>query len=150
MSAPGDRPLRILCVDDNEMVATALGRRLAIEPGVEWVGVVFNGIEAYERILEARPDLVLMDIDMPEIDVFAVVAQLAQVAPGIRVVMLSGHVDVELIERAIDGGAWGYLSKNDDIPELVECMRRAARGEIAFSREVEAVHRGALRRNSAG
>lgn len=136
-------PLRVLCVDDNDMLSDALARRLAAEPSIAWSGVVRDGRDAYDRVMETRPDIVLMDIDMPGVDSFSIVARLAQEAPGVRVVMFSGHIDPGYIDRALDCGAWGYLSKNDDVPALLESLRLVARGELAMSGEVERVRRGA-------
>ena len=134
--------LRVLCVDDNDLLSEALGRRFARDPAIDWAGVVREGREAYDRVLQAAPDIVLMDIDMPGVDVFSIVARLSAEAPHVRVVMFSGHISPEYIERALDSGAWGYLSKNDDIPALLEGLRMVARGELAMSRDVERVRRG--------
>ena len=136
-----DQPhtLRVLCVDDNEMVSQALRRRLADEPGLEWAGVVRDGGEAFERVRQVRPDVVLMDIDMPGVDTFAIVARLSAEVPDSRVVMFSGHINPGYIDRALDCGAWGYLSKNDDVSALMDGIRLVGRGEIAMSHDVETV-----------
>jgi len=130
-----------MCVDDNELLAEALARRLGAEADFHWVGIVTDGTSAYNRIIETKPHLVLLDIDMPDLDSFSVVERLAESSPEIRVLMFSGHVSHEYIRRAIDGGAWGYLSKNDDIDRLINSLRLAGRGEFVFSSEVEAVMR---------
>ena len=140
MQEPPNR-LRLLCVDDNEMLADALGRRFAHESDLCWLGVVNQGVVAYARVMELRPDIVLLDIDMPDIDSFAVAEKLAADAPDVRVLMFSGHVSHDHIKRAIDSGVWGYLSKNDDIDSLIDRIRQAGRGEFVFSKEVEAVQR---------
>jgi len=135
------RPLRVLCIDDNEMVARALGRRIESEPLMKWVGVVHEGALAYDRVREELPDVVLMDIDMPGTDPFLTVERLSKDIPSARVVMFSGHVNSAFIERALDCGAWGYLSKNDDVARLLEGIRRVGDGEIVLSEEVRAVQR---------
>ncbi|MGH7241851.1 MAG: response regulator [Phycisphaerales bacterium] len=140
-------PLRILCVDDNLMVAEALGRRIAREPDMIWCGVITETDPIYNCLIELQPNIVLMDIDMPMTDTFAIVARLAEFAPHVRVLMFSGHVIPAYIDRAFDCGAWGYLSKNDDVAKLLDAIRRAARGEIAVSEEVEIVQRHTLHRN---
>lgn len=131
--------LRIMCVDDNELLAEALGRRLRCEPDFLWVGVIIEGAHAFDRIVQAAPDIVLLDIDMPDLDSFRVVEELAEKSADIRVLMFSGHVSQDYIRRAVDSGAWGYLSKNDDIDRLILAIRRAHSGEVVFSKEVEAV-----------
>lgn len=135
--------LRILCVDDNEMMISAMERRVQHEPGLAWVGAVSDGAVALEAVRSARPDVVLMDIDMPGVDTFALVERLAEELPAVRVVMFSGHVRPGFIDRALDCGAWGYLSKSDDTANLIEGIRRVGKGEIALSREVLAVQRRA-------
>jgi len=131
--------LRVLCVDDNELMADALRRRFEQESALAWEGIITQGSLAYDRILEVRPDIVLMDIDMPNIDTFTIVERLCCDVPEIRVLMFSGHVSPKDIDRALDCGAWGYLSKNDDVTKLIDAITRAGRGELVFSYEVDAV-----------
>jgi DNA-binding NarL/FixJ family response regulator len=138
-------PLRVLCVDDNAMVTMALARRLGAESALVWIGGINDGVDLVRRIEEARPDIVLMDVDMPDVDAFAVVEGLAKSSPAIRVIMLSGHVDPAYVDRAMDCGAWGYLSKNEDVSGLIADVHRVGRGEIAFSNEVQAARRSAGR-----
>ncbi len=139
------RTLRVLCMDDNEMVADAFRRRIDQESDMRWAGVVLTGDHALEQILAAGPDVVLVDIDMPGVDSFDIVRRLAAAAPHVRPVMFSGFLDPDYIERALDCGAWGYLSKNEDVGRLIDGIRRVGRGEIAFSRDAEAVRAMNLR-----
>jgi DNA-binding NarL/FixJ family response regulator len=141
-AAPDGPCLRVLCVDDNAMVTVALGRRLDNEPSIRWVGEIHDGVNLVQRICEARPDVVLMDVDMPLVDAFELVESLSQRDPSIRVVMLSGHVDPEYVDRAMDCGAWGYISKSEDVAVLIEGVQRIGRGEFVFSGEVQAAQRG--------
>jgi DNA-binding NarL/FixJ family response regulator len=149
MSDDRPAPFRVLCVDDNEMVADALRRRISQEPRLAWDGVVTDGEAAYATIAQCRPNVVLMDVDIPGVDTFSIVARVAADLPDARVLMLSGHVQPADIDRAIDSGAWGYISKNDDVSELIEGIVRVGNGEIAFSGEVEAVMRNASARRTA-
>ena len=144
MSPQASDPLKVLCVDDNEMVATALSRRIREEPGIAWAGVVMEGAAAYEQVRMILPDIVLMDIDMPGVDSFSIVEHIAADLPGVRVVMFSGHLNPAYIERAMDAGAWGYLSKNEDVARLIEAIRSVGRGEFALSEDVKAVQRSGL------
>ncbi|MBS0190374.1 MAG: response regulator transcription factor [Phycisphaerales bacterium] len=137
-----DAPLRVMCVDDNELLAGALRRTLEREPGMRWAGFISGGNLISARILEASPDVVLMDIDIPGVDVFEQAQIVSSCAPHIRVLMLSGHVLPHYIDRALDSGAWGYLSKNDDVPQLLQHIRLAAQGQIVLSAEAAAVRRG--------
>lgn len=139
-------PYRVLCVDDNELVASALERRMQKEPLLKWSGVVSVGSAVLQSVRDKSPDIVLMDIDMPGVDSFMLVERLAAESPEVRVLMFSGHVTSEYIDRALNCGAWGYLSKNEDVAELLAGVLKAARGEIALSREAMAVQHSALRR----
>lgn len=143
MDDRSQRPLRILCVDDNDLVADALRRRVARDDSLQWLGLVSDGRSIEPRTREVEPDIVLMDVDMPDVDTFAIVERISSEMPRVRIVMLSGHVDVRYINRALDCGAWGYLSKNEDGSALIECIKRVGRGEVVLSAEAEAVHRRA-------
>jgi two-component system response regulator DesR len=131
-------PVRILCIDDNRLIAEALERRLATEPRLQWVGWVSNLVDAAGQALQARPDVVLLDIDMPGRDSFDVLREIAATLPSAKIVMLSGHVRLEYVDRAIDAGAWGYLSKNESMEDLFAAIMRIALGEFVLSAEVEA------------
>jgi DNA-binding NarL/FixJ family response regulator len=131
--------IRVLCVDDNDLVARSLSRRVGQEPGLAWLGVVTETDDIVQRVTEMAPDVVLMDIDMPGVDTFAIVEELATSHPSARVVMFSGHIDATYIQRALDSSAWGYLSKHDDVNNLISGIKLVGSGEIVFSRDVEAV-----------
>jgi two-component system response regulator DesR len=123
-------------------MAEAMERRLAAEPRLEWVGWVSDSSEAPAHAQRKEPDVVMLDIDMPGQDSFEVLRDLVRVVPRTRVVMLSGHVRQDYIDRAIDGGAWGYLSKNESMDDLFAAILRIASGEFVLSPEVEAEYRG--------
>ncbi|HZW09407.1 MAG TPA: response regulator transcription factor, partial [Phycisphaerales bacterium] len=137
----GSRPVTLLCVDDNVLLGKALGRCINAEPSLKWLGAVSDGNEAIETAQRLRPDVILMDIDMPGFDTFRMVEELAEKLPDTRVVMLSGHVDREYLKRALDAGAWGYLSKAEETDVLIDGVHRAARGEIALGKEIDALQR---------
>lgn len=139
----GRRRLRIVCIDDNAMIASALVRRLESDPTLTCIQVVREGNTSYQVVREASPDIVLMDVDMPGVDTFAIVERLAADLPDVRVIMFSGHVNPEFIDRALDAGAWGYLSKNEDVVDLIDAIRRAGQGEIVLSKEAQTVQRSA-------
>ncbi len=141
MSNACAQPLRVLCVDDNTLVADALGRRLAQEPTIRWLGLVSEGTLVVPRTLELRPDVLLMDVDIPDVNTFAIVERLSREAPSVRVVMFSGHVNAGYIGRALDCGAWGYLSKHENGEVLIDCIKRVGRGEVVLSAEADAVHK---------
>ena len=129
--------MSVLCVDDNAAVAEALEVKVGRTEGFEWKGALPRADDLVAVCLRERPMLVLLDVDMPGRDPFEALAELVEKCPETRVVMFSGHVRRDLVTRAVDAGAWGYVSKNDGEEELVAALRRVAAGELALSPEAK-------------
>lgn len=138
MSAQANR-ITILCVDDNEDVARALRRKLDLAGGMDWRGWLPDADTLVANVQQHCPAVVLLDIDMPGVDPFAAMLQLSSDCPDTRVIIFSGHIRRELIDRALDSGAWGYISKNDGEIALVDAIRRVTAGELVLSPEAQAV-----------
>jgi DNA-binding NarL/FixJ family response regulator len=128
-------PIQVLFVDDNRMLAEAFERRLGLESSTRFAGWSDNSNEACKRAKEAGATIMLLDIDMPG-DSFEVVRQMAQECPDVRVIIFSGYVRAEYIDRAVDAGAWGYISKNEGIEVVIDAIRRVAAGEFILSPDV--------------
>lgn len=133
---PPDRCIRVLCVDDNPLVADAVAMRLQLAGGFECVGHLLDASSMLAEVARLRPDVVLMDLDMPGSEPFEMMRTLSRAFPETRVLVLSGHVRRDLLDRAIEFGAWGYLSKNDDAEMLVNAVRRVAGGEFVLGPEL--------------
>ena len=142
------RPIRVMCVDDNELVAEAVQRRITYEPRFEWAGWASHTNDLLPLVQKEKPDVLLFDIDMPGRDPFTVVAELAQAAPEIRTLMFSGYVQGDYIDRAIEAGAWGYVSKNASITEVLSSVEQVASGEFALTQEAAAEQRRSPRRTA--
>lgn len=138
MTAPSTG-ISVLCVDDNQDVARALRRKLVLVNGFDWRGWLPDAGELLGNAKQHCPSVILLDIDMPGPDPFGVLAELSAQCPDSRVVIFSGHIRRELIDRALDSGAWGYVSKNDGEAALVDAIRRVNAGELVLSPEVQAV-----------
>jgi DNA-binding NarL/FixJ family response regulator len=124
-----DRPIRILIVDDHAVVRKGLVMVLRLNPDFEIVGEAENGRRAVEMALTLQPDLVLLDLIMPEMDGAATAAALRTKTPDVRILILTG---IELDEGVIDllaAGVDGYVPKDIEPEELVEAIRRVAAGE---------------------
>lgn len=128
--------IKVLCVDDNEALLEALQMKLAAEPDVSPIGCLYTADALVETAGRLRPDIVLLDLDMPGQDPIAAIADLSQVHPDVRVVILSGYVREEYIKRALDAGALGYLAKGEEPEVIVGALRRVAAGNFAFGNEV--------------
>lgn len=124
-----DRPLRVAIVDDEEPVRRAL-RRLLLAAGLE-VEVYASGQEFLSTVLgrpQQQPDCVVLDIHMPGVSGLEVQEQLAQRAPGIGTVIVTGHHEPAIEERALAAHAIAYLEKPLDETRLLEAIAAAARG----------------------
>jgi two-component system, NarL family, response regulator DesR len=136
-----EQAIRVLCVDDNPLVADGVRIRLQLEcDGVgspfEWAGHLQNADELVETVKRTTPDVVLLDIDMPGKDAMAALAELAEAAPHVRTIILSGYSREDYLDRAVEAGAWGYISKNDAPDQIVEAVRRVMQGQFAFGRSL--------------
>lgn len=120
--------IRVLCVDDNDFVADSLRRHLTPDRGFEWVGWLHSSFDLAHEIVRCGPDVVVLDVDMAGPDHFEATDSLTRQFPATHVVMLSGFVGREMIDRAIDAGAWGFVSKNDDAESIIDAVRGAASG----------------------
>ncbi len=129
--------LSILCVDDNPAVAKALETKLSRAGGFMWKGALECADGLVAECSRVCPDLVLLDVDMPGKSPFEALEELVELCPGTRAVMFSGHVRRDLVERSLDAGAWGYVSKNDGEDELIAALRRVSGGELGLSPEAE-------------
>jgi len=132
-------PISVLCVDDNDLVASAVAMKLRMEGGFIWKGRLASADGLVQAVLRERPAVILLDIDMPGKDPFEAIAKLAESASECRVVIFSGHARSELLARAIDAGAWGYVSKSDGEDALVDAVRAVAGGQFALSPEIRAI-----------
>ena len=127
-------PIRVLCVDDNDLLADAIEMNLKLAGGFEWLGRLKSAGGLLKRCNHDAPDVVLLDIDMPGKDPFVALEQITESCPDVRVLMLTGLVRSDLIDRAIDAGAWGYISKNDGLA-LIPAIKRVVSGEFVLGPE---------------
>lgn len=125
----------VVCVDDNPQMAAAL-RQLLVREGFEWKEWLQSADGLLESVATHRPSIVLLDLDMPGRDPIETLRDLSSQQPASRAVIFSGHVRRELVDRAIEAGAWGYVSKNDSVRELVAALRAVIAGRLGFSPEV--------------
>lgn len=123
---------RLLLADDHRMLRDSL-RRSMEENGFDVVGEAGDGAEAVQLAQELRPDVVLMDVSMPNLDGVEATRQITRLVPEAQVVMLTMHADGEVMARAIQAGAIGYLVKDCAITDVVSAVRLAASGESVLS-----------------
>ena len=137
--------VRLLLADDHRMLREGL-RRSMTEQGFEVVGEAVNGEEAVRLGLELVPDVILMDVSMPEMDGVEATAALCQAGSSARIVMLTMHADSDVLAEALRAGASGYLVKDCSTEEVAEAVRAAANGETALSPQLAATMLEEVRR----
>ncbi|MDX6317831.1 MAG: hypothetical protein QOD35_1231 [Nocardioidaceae bacterium] len=121
--------ISVVLADDHAMVRLGLEQLLAGADGIEVLGSAADGAQAVTMVLELRPDVVLMDLQMPGTDGVAATRQIVASGAESQVVVLTSFSDSERIVAALDAGAIGYLLKDTEPEDLLEGVRAAARGE---------------------
>ncbi len=121
--------IRVLLVDDQALFREALHTLLSVQPGLEVVGEAGDGKTALRLALDLKPDVVLMDLQMPILDGVAATRQLQVELPQARVIVLTTFDDDEYVFEGLRAGAIGYLLKDAPSQKLVEAIQSAARGE---------------------
>ena len=111
--------INILLVDDQALLCEVLKTWLDVEEDIQVIGVAHNGREAIEKVEQLQPDIVLMDIDMPQMDGLNATKIISQRFPKVKVIFLSGHDDDIYLGKSLRAGAKGYLLKNTTAEELV-------------------------------
>lgn len=122
-------PIRVLLADDHDLVRAGFRALLESFEGVQVVGEAADGRAALKLVETLKPDLVLMDIAMPELNGLEATALIARDSPQVRVMILSMHANEEYARRALRAGAQGYILKRASTAELELAVRAVARGE---------------------
>lgn len=131
----------VYCADDNPLVTDALRVQFERARDFRWMGCSEDADSLVKAVSQRGcPDIILLDIDMPGKDPFEAIAELTELCADVRVVMYTGMVRRELIDQAVEAGAWGYVAKSDGEEALFTAMRKVLDGEFALSPEVEAAY----------
>jgi two-component system, NarL family, response regulator DegU len=137
--------IRLLLADDHRMLREGL-RRSMVDEGFDVVGEADNGEEAVRLAAELEPDVILMDVSMPEMDGVEATRIIRSTGTTTRVIMLTMHADSEVLADAIRAGASGYLVKDCSTDEVAEAVRMAAKGDTALSPQLAATMLDEVRR----
>lgn len=141
----GVTTIRILLVDDHPVVRAGLVGLLSSQPDFEVVGEASNGLEALELLDKLRPDVVLMDLRMPQMDGVSAIRQIRAKFPKVQILVLTTYDTDSEIVRAVEAGATGYLLKDVPREELFRAVRLCAQGEAVLSPPIAARLLGRMR-----
>ena len=129
--------IRLMLADDHRMLREGLSRSMT-EHGFDVVGEARDGVEAVNMAYSLSPDVLLMDVSMPEMDGVEACRQVRSSAPDTKVVMLTMHADQDVLANAIRAGACGYLVKDCSTEDIAGAVRLASSGETALSPQLAA------------
>lgn len=128
-------PIRVMLVDDHDMVRRGLSVFLKVKADLELVGEAGNGQEALRLCEKARPDVVLMDLVMPEMDGTTATRLIRERWPQVQVIALTSFQEKKLVQEALQAGAISYLLKNVSADDLAEAIRAAHAGRSTLAPE---------------
>lgn len=128
----------VFVVDDQDLVREGIAALLGLQDGIEVAGTARDGAEAVATVPDARPDVILMDVRMPEMDGVAATKTLCRRLPGVKILMLTTFDDDEYVTRALRAGAAGYLLKNLPAADLARAVHLAHAGVAPLDASVAA------------
>ena len=129
------QPIRIVIVDDHDMIRSGLAVFLEAFDDLQLVGEATDGREAIRLCDEVKPDVALMDLVMPQMDGVTAIRAIRQAHPETQVIALTSFGDQNLVQEALHAGAIGYLLKNATVDQLAEAIRAARAGRPTLTRE---------------
>jgi two-component system, NarL family, response regulator LiaR len=141
------KTIRLMLVEDHDILRGGLATFLQSLDDLELVGEAATGIEAISQCGKLRPDVILMDVRMPDMDGMTATQIIREKYPETRVIILTTYMDEELIQEAIQLGVTGYLLKNVSVDQLAEAIRAAYEGKQTLSPEVNQVLTGVPHRS---
>ena len=131
--------IKLILVDDHQLVRTGIANLLAGETGFEIIGEAADAKDLFELLRKSQPDITVLDIALPGMSGIEITKKLHNDYPGIRILILSMHTSEEFIFNAINSGARGYLPKNTSRKELIEAIYAIHRGEEFFAESISNV-----------
>lgn len=124
------KKIKVVIVDDHALIREGIKKLLELEESFDIVALAGDGVEALEVIEKVRPDVVLLDINMPNMNGIDCLKQIKAEYPDTKVVMLTIHEDAEYLIETINIGAEGYVLKDADVSSLVKAIQKVVQGEV--------------------
>lgn len=125
--------IRILVADDESVVRDGIVTILSLQSSIEVVGEVSDGIKALEVARRTKPDVVLLDMAMPNQDGLTTIPLLKEILPDVRILVLTSFADSDMVYRAIKSGALGYMLKDSRREQLIQAIHDVAKGQASIS-----------------
>ena len=125
-------PIRVFIADDHQLVRQGLEALLSAKPGVEVIGQAKNGVEAVELALSLNPDIILMDLQMPEKDGIEATREIKEKNADARILIITSFAEDENVYRAIKAGALGFLLKDSSPDELLQAINDVYNGRMSL------------------
>ncbi|MCK1237159.1 response regulator transcription factor [Streptococcus uberis] len=129
--------IKVILVDDHEMVRLGLKSFLNMQKDVEVIAEASNGRQGIELALELRPDVLVMDLVMPELGGVEATLEILKEWPEAKILVLTSYLDNEKIYPVIDAGAKGYMLKTSSAAEILNAIQKVAKGQLAIETEVD-------------
>ncbi len=134
--ADGRSEITVLVVDDHRSFGDLLAAALQTVPGMRCVGTATSAVEGVDAAARLRPDVVVMDIEMPRQNGLSATRQILDAAPGTAVAVMTAHRDPEWVSRAAQAGASGFIPKDGSLDEMIEVLRRVRPGQMLVAPSV--------------
>src|SRR5437016_3850340 len=131
--------VRVLVADDHEVVLEGVRALLSREPGLEVCGIASNGRDVVTSATKTKPDVVVLDMTMPDLDGLTAIRQIKRASPKTEVVVYSAHSSEEVIEQVFDAGAKSYIGKGDAGRDLIAAIRSVAEHKPFFTPEISQI-----------
>jgi len=131
------RPIRVLCVDDHRLMREGVARIVGVHADMEVVGGASNGEQAVAQFVEQRPDVTLMDLQLPVVNGIEAIRRIRQIDPSARIVVLTMYEGDENIHRAFDAGAMGYVLKDAIPDDLIHVIREVHAGRRVMGPDIQ-------------
>ena len=139
--------ITVLVVDDHSIVRSGVSVVLAQQSHIKIIGEASNGKDAVDKIMANSPDIVIVDISLPDINGIELLKQIKTCRPQVKIIIFTMHEDIEYIYSAIENGASGYLHKNGNIEELVKAIEQVHSGQNFYSEQISSIIVNEMRQN---
>ncbi|WHY16702.1 response regulator transcription factor [Peribacillus frigoritolerans] len=138
--------IKVLFVDDHEMVRIGVSAYLSAQSDIEVIGEADNGLKAVEMAMELRPDVILMDLVMPEMDGIEATKRIIEKWPEAKIIIVTSFLDDEKVYPALEAGATSYMLKTSKASEIARAVRSTFQGQSVLEPEVTGKMMEKLRR----